>query len=328
MYSYIPACRCVVLLYCCCCSSCCLLLLFVIVCRMVKFVPVVHCIWFQCFLSLHSNTIYFQCTPWQYCRISSVDFLTFNTYHTSSVLRACAEPRRALDRRDGSPLVYIRIVFYFSSHLLSSPFFFSLPPRRNSDPGSHSRLFFHPPHYGSCLGIFIARRFQLFLPLWTRVESYRLGWRRLDNDAVKRLYMLLTFVKFWYFFAQISSYAHRSHKRYGGRQRKPVRTKQSSRFGRDPCSVSRRHPGFSFWRLILHQLLSSFFRWCFSLMCSCGSLWIRHGPPQLWVPCAGTGLGYILTKLLGHASCRVPCAVCHACMCLVQCDVFSRLFSK
>ena len=34
-----------VLLYCCCCySCCCLLLMFFIVCRMAKFVPVVHCI--------------------------------------------------------------------------------------------------------------------------------------------------------------------------------------------------------------------------------------------------------------------------------------------
>ena len=45
---------CSVLLCCCCCSSCCLRLLFVIVCRMTKIVAVVHCIWFQCVLSLHS----------------------------------------------------------------------------------------------------------------------------------------------------------------------------------------------------------------------------------------------------------------------------------
>ena len=31
--------------------------------------------------------------------------------------------------------------YYFPSHLLSSPFFLYLPPSRNSDPGSHSRLF-------------------------------------------------------------------------------------------------------------------------------------------------------------------------------------------
>ena len=41
--------------------------------------------------------------------------------------------------------------FFFSSHLLLSPFSFSLPPRRNSDPGSHSKLFSPPLHYGSYL---------------------------------------------------------------------------------------------------------------------------------------------------------------------------------
>ena len=58
----------------------------------------------------------------------------------------------------------------YPSYLLSSPFY-SLSPSRNSDPGSHSRLFFPPTHYGSCLAFFfIARRFQLFLPSSTRVE--------------------------------------------------------------------------------------------------------------------------------------------------------------
>ena len=58
--------------------------------------------------------------------------------------------------------------FFFPSHLLFSPFY-SLPPSRNSDPASHSRLF-PPTHYGSCLAFFIATRFQLFLPSSTRVE--------------------------------------------------------------------------------------------------------------------------------------------------------------
>ena len=31
---------------------------------------------------------------------------------------------------------------------------FFLPPSRNSDPGSHSRLFSPPTHYGSCLAFF------------------------------------------------------------------------------------------------------------------------------------------------------------------------------
>ena len=62
--------------------------------------------------------------------------------------------------------------FFFQSSLLYSPFFFlSLPPGRNSAPGSHSRLFPPHPHYGSFVPcIFIARTFQLFLPSSTRVE--------------------------------------------------------------------------------------------------------------------------------------------------------------
>ena len=97
---------CSVLLYCCCCSSCCVLLLFVIVCRMATFVAVVHCIWLQCFRSLHSNTSFVPCAPWQYCRIYSVRFLPkIHIYHTSSVLWACAEPRQALARRGGAPPV-------------------------------------------------------------------------------------------------------------------------------------------------------------------------------------------------------------------------------
>ena len=48
-------------------------------------------------------------------------------------------------------------MYFFPSHLLSSPFFFSLPLSRNSDPGSYCRFF--PPlptTYGSSL--FIARK--------------------------------------------------------------------------------------------------------------------------------------------------------------------------
>ena len=42
---------------------------------------------------------------------------------------------------------------------------FSLPPSRNSDPGSHSRLFSRPTHYGSCLAFFFSREdFSSFFP--------------------------------------------------------------------------------------------------------------------------------------------------------------------
>ena len=80
-YSYVPACCCCVrsvfcytavaaaAAACCCCSSS--------WAGWQKLFPwFTHCIWFQCFISLRSNTIYFQCTPWQYYyRMFSVDFL-------------------------------------------------------------------------------------------------------------------------------------------------------------------------------------------------------------------------------------------------------------
>ena len=70
-------------------------------------------------------------------------------------------------------ILYAKILFFFfPSHLLSSPFYlYPFPLSRNSDdPGSHSKLFSPPTHYGSCLAFFIARRFQLFLLSSTRVE--------------------------------------------------------------------------------------------------------------------------------------------------------------
>ena len=63
-------------------------------------------------------------------------------------------------------MVYI---YTYPSHLLCSPFC-SLPPSRNSDPGSHSRLFCPPPPLRFVPCIFIARRFQLFIPSSTHVE--------------------------------------------------------------------------------------------------------------------------------------------------------------
>ena len=68
-----------------------------------------------------------------------------------------------------------RILFYFLLFsipfaILSSPFFSLLPPSRNSDPGSHSRLFSHPSPLRFVPCIFIARRIQHFLPSSTRVE--------------------------------------------------------------------------------------------------------------------------------------------------------------
>ena len=52
------------------------------------------------FVSVHSNTLYFKCTPWQYSRFYILQPpFTFNTYLVPIIhprhLRACAEPRRA-----------------------------------------------------------------------------------------------------------------------------------------------------------------------------------------------------------------------------------------
>ena len=52
---------------------------------------------------------------------------------------------------------------YFPSHLLSSPVC-SLPSSRNSDPGSHSRPFSPPTHYGSCLAFLSREDFSSFFP--------------------------------------------------------------------------------------------------------------------------------------------------------------------
>ena len=55
--------------------------------------------------------------------------------------------------------------FFSSSHLiLSSLFFFSLPPGRSSDPGSHSRPFSPRPYYGSCLAFLSREDFSSSFP--------------------------------------------------------------------------------------------------------------------------------------------------------------------
>ena len=65
-------------------------------------------------------------------------------------------------------------IFCFSLFFFSIPFIFalsfSLPPCRNSDPGSHSRLFSPSTHYGSCLAFFSREDFSSSL-----VDSRRIG---------------------------------------------------------------------------------------------------------------------------------------------------------
>ena len=60
--------------------------------------------------------------------------------------------------------------FFFSIPCIVLPFC-SLPPSRNSDPGSHSRLFSPPTHYGSCLAFFFREKILAFSSL---VDSRRI----------------------------------------------------------------------------------------------------------------------------------------------------------
>ena len=58
---------------------------------------------------------------------------------------------------------------YTSKYIFSIPFtifalLFSLPPSRNSDPGSHGRLFSPPTHGGSCLAFLSREDFSSFFP--------------------------------------------------------------------------------------------------------------------------------------------------------------------
>ena len=106
MYLYVLAmyfccCSCVLLYYCCSCSSCCcMLLMFVIVCRMTKIRAVVYCIWSSVFF-IQTSLAFDVRTPWQYCRICSLDLpITGARYRVSSVItgmraaKACVSPPR------------------------------------------------------------------------------------------------------------------------------------------------------------------------------------------------------------------------------------------
>ena len=48
------------------------------------------------------------------------------------------------------PGILFYFIFLFSIPLIIFALLSSLPPSRNSDPGSHSRLLSPPTHYGSC----------------------------------------------------------------------------------------------------------------------------------------------------------------------------------
>ena len=80
--------------------------------------------------------------------------------------------------------------FYFPSHLLCSPFY-SLPPSRNSDPGSRDRLFFPPTHCGSCLAFSSREDFSSLFP------------RRLASNCAYPRSALSAVDPFVFFFAYI-----------------------------------------------------------------------------------------------------------------------------
>ena len=66
-------------------------------------------------------------------------------------------------------IAHIDVYLFFFFLFFPMPFIifallFSLPPSRNSDPGSHSRLFSPPTHYGSCLAFLSWEDFSSFFP--------------------------------------------------------------------------------------------------------------------------------------------------------------------
>ena len=61
-------------------------------------------------------------------------------------------------------------IYFFPIAFVTFALVISLPPSRNSDPGSHSRLFFPPTHDCSCLAFFSREDSSSF--------SYLIGSRR------------------------------------------------------------------------------------------------------------------------------------------------------
>ena len=85
-----------------------------------------------------------------------------------------------------APWSHAYFFFFFSILFIMFALLFSLPPSRNSDPGSHSRLFSRPTHYGSCLAFFFSREdFSSFFP------------RRLASNYVTK-YGDILYINVWY----------------------------------------------------------------------------------------------------------------------------------
>ena len=67
----------------------------------------------------------------------------------------------------------VLIFFFFPVPTIVLNLLFSLPPSRNSDPGSHSRLFSPRPHDGSCVAFLSREYFGSCFHSSTRVVFYR-----------------------------------------------------------------------------------------------------------------------------------------------------------
>ena len=82
-------------------------------------------------------------------------------YHitTTRVLINCV-----LQRYFQAPFFIFFCLFLFPISSIIFALLFSLPPSRNSDPGSHGRLFSTSTHYGSCLAFLSREDFSSFLP--------------------------------------------------------------------------------------------------------------------------------------------------------------------
>ena len=118
-------------------------------------------------------------------------------------------------------------------------------------------------------------------------------------------------------FDRISSYAHRSHKLWTGQQKKAVPTR-TSRLERDPFSVSRMAWAQNRFSPEMDNKISPVLSvksclyflcvWIVGVLCSFVSRWKRHSCLWFWVPCRGTGWGYILI-IFARAESRVTCLV-------------------
>ena len=82
-------------------------------------------------------------------------------------LTGVAPQRRELPSVQQYPILYVCccfVVVFFPSHLFSSHLFFSLPPSRSSDPGSHSSALLPLSHCGSCPAFLYREDFSSFFP--------------------------------------------------------------------------------------------------------------------------------------------------------------------